>query len=166
MTPRVTSTLTNAAAKVGDFNGKTLSSVSSSVLLVDAVDIDGVAALRAWYDQGGGALKAQALSAAGRGGRADRRVTSKTIKDEVRLLCLTFWRERVTCLIAWPWTWPQEAIRVPTHDVAPAASSGCDIVRRVLCISVHVPPSFTGVSRQTPLRACSRMELTGCLNSG
>jgi replication factor A1 len=72
-----------AAAKVGDYNGKTLSSLGSSVLLVDPPDIAEAAELRAWYDGGGAAVKATALSQAGRGGKADRRATVGMIKDEV-----------------------------------------------------------------------------------
>jgi hypothetical protein len=77
----------NAAGKVGDFNGRSLSSLGSSVILVDPSpsDVPGVAELRSWYDQGGAAQQAQALTQAGKGGgRADRRATLGMIKDEVR----------------------------------------------------------------------------------
>ncbi|KFM22959.1 Replication protein A 70 kDa DNA-binding subunit [Auxenochlorella protothecoides] len=70
-------------ARVGDFNGKTLSTVSSSTVLIDPPDVAEAARLRAWYDQGGCAQAAAALSKpSGGGGRADRRVTLSQIADE------------------------------------------------------------------------------------
>jgi len=69
-------------ARVGDFNGKNLSTVNSSVVNVDP-DIPEAGALRHWYDNGGGAAMAvTALSGAGIGGRTDRVVTLAQIKDE------------------------------------------------------------------------------------
>lgn len=76
----------HAAGKVGDFNGRSLSSLGSSVILVEPSpsDIPGVTHLRSWYDQGGAAQHPQALTQAGKGGgRADRRATLGMIKDEV-----------------------------------------------------------------------------------
>eukprot|EP00887_Chlorella_sp_A99_P004696 scaffold4.g4696.t1 len=70
-------------ARVGDFNGKTLSTVGSSTVMVDPPDVPEAATLRQWYDAGGAAGPAEALSrGGGGGGRADRRVTLAQIKDE------------------------------------------------------------------------------------
>lgn len=73
-----------AAARVGDFNGKTLSTISSSTVIMDEDDVEGVAAMRAWFKDGGSLQVAQPLSAPGKGGRVDRRVTVRMINDEVR----------------------------------------------------------------------------------
>ncbi len=67
---------------VNDFNGKTLSSVGSSTILIDARDIPEVAALRAWYEGGGSAGPVMALSSVGGGSRNDRRVTLAMIREE------------------------------------------------------------------------------------
>lgn len=70
-------------ARVGDFNGKTLSTVSSSTVLLDPVDPPEAGQLRSWYDNGGAAQAAQALSMARTGGgRVDRRVSVAQIKGE------------------------------------------------------------------------------------
>ncbi|GAB4823832.1 hypothetical protein N2152v2_010878 [Parachlorella kessleri] len=71
-------------ARVGDYNGKTLSTLGSSTLLVDPPDIPEAGRERNWWDKGGSSLQAQALSSmrgAG-GGRADRRIVLSQIKDE------------------------------------------------------------------------------------
>lgn len=71
------------SARVGDYNGKTLSTVSSSTVVVDPVDPPEAGQLRAWYDNGGAAVAAHALSS-GRvgGGRVDRRVSMAQIRSE------------------------------------------------------------------------------------
>lgn len=70
-------------ARVGDFNGKTLSTVSSSTVLVDPADVPEAARLRAWYASGGASAAPAALSRPGAGGgRADRRVTLSQIAEE------------------------------------------------------------------------------------
>lgn len=72
-----------AGARIGEFNGKNLSTVGSSMVLIDDVTLPGVAEMQQWYAAGGAAQPAQALSRTG-GGRADRRVTASIIHDEVR----------------------------------------------------------------------------------
>eukprot|EP00884_Botryococcus_braunii_P015981 jgi/Botrbrau1/3066/Bobra.0070s0059.1 len=67
---------------VNDFNGKTLSSVGSSTILIDPRDIPEVSALRAWYEGGGSAAPVMALSSVGGGSRNDRRVTLAMIREE------------------------------------------------------------------------------------
>jgi len=60
-------------ARVGDWNGKTLSSLNSSVLLINAVEMDEAVALRTWYDNQGCQQAATNLSAGQgmeRGGRS------------------------------------------------------------------------------------------------
>lgn len=71
-------------ARVGDFNGKTLSTVSSSQIMVDPSDLPEAAHLRRWFDQGGAAVAPQALSSRGAlgAGRVDRRISISQIKDE------------------------------------------------------------------------------------
>lgn len=69
-------------ARVGDFNGKTLSTVGSSTVVMDPHDIPEALQLRQWYDQGGHAQAADALSRQGGGGRADRRICLAQIKEE------------------------------------------------------------------------------------
>eukprot|EP00879_Flechtneria_rotunda_P025305 GHRR01026883.1.p1 GENE.GHRR01026883.1~~GHRR01026883.1.p1 ORF type:complete len:797 (+),score=258.36 GHRR01026883.1:172-2562(+) len=70
--------------RVGDFNGKNLSSLSSTTVQVDP-DRPEAGYLRNWYDvQGGSSMAVAALSekGGGGGGRQDRRITLKQIKDE------------------------------------------------------------------------------------
>ncbi|KAK9813638.1 hypothetical protein WJX73_001046 [Symbiochloris irregularis] len=73
------------SARVGDFNGRTLSTVSSSSIAVDP-DIPEAGALRHWWDSAGGAQAVAApLTDSSRGsgaGRADRRVFLDTIREE------------------------------------------------------------------------------------
>ncbi|KAF8055656.1 RPA1A [Scenedesmus sp. PABB004] len=70
-------------ARVGDFNGKSLSTLSSSTVLLDPERPE-TAALRNWWDNAGGATMAvSALSGmGGGGGRSDRRVTFRQIETE------------------------------------------------------------------------------------
>ncbi|GFR50485.1 hypothetical protein Agub_g12748, partial [Astrephomene gubernaculifera] len=73
------------ALRVGDFNGKTLSTVGASSLRIDPMDLPAAQRLRSWYDSGGRTQVASSLSSAGGGGgggKADRRVTFSAIKDE------------------------------------------------------------------------------------
>ena len=68
--------------RVGDYNGKTLSTISSTTMQVDPVDIAEAGGLRSWYDHGGAAMAAQALSAVrSSGGKQDRRVTVAQMKS-------------------------------------------------------------------------------------
>jgi replication factor A1 len=70
-------------ARVGDYNGKTLSTVSSSTIVIDPVDESKAGSLRSWYDNGGATTAAQALSSARAGsGRSDRRICTSIIKSE------------------------------------------------------------------------------------
>lgn len=69
------------SARVGDFNGKTLSTVASSTVMVDPLDVPEAVQLRQWYDSGGATMVAEALSRPS-GGRNDRRITLAQIKDE------------------------------------------------------------------------------------
>jgi replication factor A1 len=72
-------------ARVGDFNGKTLSAGGANSVFVDPVDPPEAGQLRAWYDGGGAAAPTAALSA-GRGGagggRADRRICLAQVRGE------------------------------------------------------------------------------------
>lgn len=72
------------SARVGDFNGKTVSTISSSTIMVDPVDVPEAAKLRAWYDRGGAQVAPQALSMSrGAGGsRSDRLITVSQIDEE------------------------------------------------------------------------------------
>ncbi|KAG2491292.1 hypothetical protein HYH03_010298 [Edaphochlamys debaryana] len=72
------------AVRVGDFNGKSLSTVGASVLRLDPMDLQEVQRLRQWYDAGGRTQVVAALTGAGGGGggRSDRRCTFQAIKDE------------------------------------------------------------------------------------
>ena len=54
-------------ARVGDFNGKTLSNTTSSTILVDPIDVNEAGSLRSWYDGGGASQAAVALSSRGGG---------------------------------------------------------------------------------------------------
>lgn len=72
-----------AGARIGEFNGKNLSTVGSSMILVDDTAVPGVADMQQWFVSGGAAQPAQALSRTG-GGRSDRRATASIIRDEVR----------------------------------------------------------------------------------
>lgn len=70
-------------ARVGDYNGKTLSTIGSSTIVIDPVDESKAGSLRSWYDNGGATTTAQALSSARAGsGRSDRRVCTSIIKSE------------------------------------------------------------------------------------
>lgn len=69
------------SARVGDFNGKTLSTVGSSTVVIDPPEVPEAIQLRQWYDSGGATMAAEALSKPG-GGRSDRRLTLAQIKDE------------------------------------------------------------------------------------
>jgi replication factor A1 len=70
-------------ARVGDYNGKTLSTIASSTIVIDPVDESKAGALRSWYDNGGATMAAQALSSARAGsGRSDRRICTALIKNE------------------------------------------------------------------------------------
>ncbi|CAG9464736.1 unnamed protein product [Pedinophyceae sp. YPF-701] len=53
------------AVRVGDFNGKNLSTIGSSNILLNPENEPAAQALRVWYDQGGSAAAATALSGAG-----------------------------------------------------------------------------------------------------
>ncbi|GLC43682.1 hypothetical protein PLESTM_001504100 [Pleodorina starrii] len=73
------------ALRVGDFNGKTLSTISASTLRIDPMDLPAAQRLRNWYDSGGRTQAVNALSNAGMGGgggKADRRTTFAAIKNE------------------------------------------------------------------------------------
>ncbi|EFJ49234.1 hypothetical protein VOLCADRAFT_104448 [Volvox carteri f. nagariensis] len=74
------------ALRVGDFNGKTLSTIGSSVLRIDPMDLPAAQRLRSWYDGGGRSQAVNSLSSAGMGGgaggKADRRTTFSAIKGE------------------------------------------------------------------------------------
>lgn len=71
------------SARVGDYNGKTLSTVSSTTIVVDPVDTPEAGNLKTWYDNGGANTAAQALSSArAGGGRQDRRICISQIKGE------------------------------------------------------------------------------------
>lgn len=87
-----------AGARIGEFNGKNLSTVGSSMILVEDAAVPGVAEMQQWFASGGAAQPAQALSRTG-GGRADRRATVSIIREEVRL--------------CWGCSWPQSAAAVP-----------------------------------------------------
>lgn len=71
-------------ARVGDFNGKTLSTVASSHVAVDPVDIQEAGQLRSWYDSVGAHEAVHALSnaRAGGGGRSDRRISLSQVNTE------------------------------------------------------------------------------------
>lgn len=74
--------LTIKGARVGDFNGKSLSTVSSSIVATDP-DIPECLELQQWYGAGGAQVKAASLSDSRMsGGRQDRRCTLQHIKDE------------------------------------------------------------------------------------
>lgn len=72
------------AARVGDFNGKSLSTISTSRLTMDPPDLPEAGNLRNWYNGGGATEEVQALSSmrGGAMGRNDRRAFLSTIKDE------------------------------------------------------------------------------------
>jgi hypothetical protein len=74
--------LCSVGARVGDFNGKNLGTVGSTQVLVDAVDVPGVKEMQQWYSNGGSTQMPQNLSRTG--GKADRRVTTEILMDEVR----------------------------------------------------------------------------------
>ncbi|KAL4425850.1 hypothetical protein ABPG75_009866 [Micractinium tetrahymenae] len=70
-------------ALVGEFNGRSLSTVGATSILIDPPDVPEAGTLRQWYDQGGATMEAAALSRqGGGGGRSDRRVTIAQIKEE------------------------------------------------------------------------------------
>eukprot|EP00201_Polytomella_parva_P020560 CAMPEP_0175044996 /NCGR_PEP_ID=MMETSP0052_2-20121109/4146_1 /TAXON_ID=51329 ORGANISM="Polytomella parva, Strain SAG 63-3" /NCGR_SAMPLE_ID=MMETSP0052_2 /ASSEMBLY_ACC=CAM_ASM_000194 /LENGTH=733 /DNA_ID=CAMNT_0016308415 /DNA_START=83 /DNA_END=2282 /DNA_ORIENTATION=+ len=77
--------------RVGDFNGRSLSTVGSSVVKIDpaAGEINAADEMRAWYEDGGARSACVNLSAAAAGGgggggmgRPDGRICFSTIKDE------------------------------------------------------------------------------------
>ncbi|CAK0787257.1 hypothetical protein CVIRNUC_010475 [Coccomyxa viridis] len=70
-------------AKIGDFNGRTLSTTSSTSVTLDP-DIPEAGHLRQWYDNGGGAAGVTTLTSGsgGGGGKSDRRITLAMVKDE------------------------------------------------------------------------------------
>jgi len=68
------------AARVGEFNGKTLGTISSTQLLINP-DIPEAGRLRHWYDQAGGS-QMQAVQLNTGGGGRDRRVVLSDIRDE------------------------------------------------------------------------------------
>eukprot|EP00892_Ulva_mutabilis_P012722 jgi/Ulvmu1/9822/UM056_0063.1 len=69
------------SARIGEFNGKNLSTVGSSMILIDDVNVPGVPEMQRWFTEGGAAQPAQALSRTG-GGRSDRRATASIISGE------------------------------------------------------------------------------------
>ena len=70
------------SVRVGDFNGKNLSTLSSSRVLMEP-NIPEAGWLRNWYNSSGMSSVAAPLSEKGAGGgRQDRRVTFAQIKDE------------------------------------------------------------------------------------
>jgi hypothetical protein len=70
------------SVRVGDFNGKNLSTLSSSRVMVEP-NIPETAWLRNWYNSSGVSSVAAPLSERGAGGgRQDRRVTFAQVKDE------------------------------------------------------------------------------------
>ena len=69
------------AARVGDYQGKTLGTISSTTLLVDP-DIPEAGRLRNWYDRMGGANSQTVQLNTGPSARRSRRVTFAQIKDE------------------------------------------------------------------------------------
>jgi len=76
------------AVKVGDFGGRTLSTIGSTVIDLQP-DLPEATPLRAWYDGGGGAAQATKLSGGGGGGGEasaaqahQRRATVSMIEDE------------------------------------------------------------------------------------
>ena len=81
---------------MGDYNGKTLSTIGSSSVLLDPEDVDGVAQIRSWYSQAGATQAGQPLSVQGKGGRVDRRITIETIKEEVCGTSFVFKSEHTT----------------------------------------------------------------------
>lgn len=75
------------AARVGDYNGKTISTTSATALVIDPLDVAEAAMLRSWYDNEGIHAQAHALSnvrgAGGAGGgRSDRLITLAQIEEE------------------------------------------------------------------------------------
>ena len=75
------------AARVGDYNGKTISTTSATALVIDPLDVAEAAMLRSWYDNEGMHAQAHALSnvrgAGGAGGgRSDRLITLAQIEEE------------------------------------------------------------------------------------
>ncbi|EIE20436.1 replication factor-a protein [Coccomyxa subellipsoidea C-169] len=73
-------------AKIGDYNGRTLSTVSTTTLTVDP-DVPEAGHLRHWFDSAGGAAAPVSALTSGSGasvggGKGDRRVTLATIKEE------------------------------------------------------------------------------------
>ena len=73
-----------AGARVGDFGGKNLGTVGTTQIMIDAVEVAGVQEMQQWYNSGGATQTTQNLSRSG--GKADRRVTTEILMDEVRSL--------------------------------------------------------------------------------
>eukprot|EP00877_Chromochloris_zofingiensis_P013681 jgi/Chrzof1/8567/Cz03g15270.t1 len=72
------------AVRIGDFNGKNLSTIGSSTVTLNP-DVPEAGFLRTWFDHQGGAAQTAAPLSEGRGGgtgKNDRRVTFTQIKDE------------------------------------------------------------------------------------
>jgi hypothetical protein len=69
-------------ARVGDFNGKTLSSISGTQVVLDPHDVQEAARLRHWYDNGGAAAVVAPMSEArgAGGGRQDVRITLAQVR--------------------------------------------------------------------------------------
>lgn len=94
-----------AGARVGDFGGKNLGSVGSTQVYIDATEVDGVQQMQQWFNAGGATQATQNLSRTG--GRADRRVTTEMLVDEV---CFVLGHELATvyngaCDVL-HWGWP------------------------------------------------------------
>ena len=102
------------SVRIGDYNGKTLSTIASTTIVVDPVDTPEAGSLKSWYDNGGATQAVQALSSArAGGGRQDRRICLSQIKAEglglqgtpmyVQCLChVLFIRNETFCYPACP----------------------------------------------------------------
>jgi len=96
-------------ARVGEFNGKNLSTVSSSTVMVDPQEVAETQQLHKWYMSGGANQEMQALSGSkGMGTKSDRRVCISQIRGEglglggqaawVQVLCyMTYARNENFC---------------------------------------------------------------------
>ena len=69
------------STRVGEYNGKTLGSISSTQVRVNP-DIPEAARLRHWYDHAGGAHQQALQLNTGGGGKSDRRIVLSDIRDE------------------------------------------------------------------------------------
>jgi hypothetical protein len=69
-------------ARVGDFNGKTLSTISGTQLVLDPAEVAEAGRLRNWYDNGGAAAAVAPMSEArgAGGGRQDARITLAQVR--------------------------------------------------------------------------------------